>query len=181
MQKLNAVRRYKPYVDNRHLFIGGGIKRPTVSKGKKVKMAVRRKKNYTMKKLDTPKRVTLPNGRTFTARYRRAKGSELPGHICMNRTYRNRAAVGRRRVRRRQVQSGSGVLDKVKKIAKHPLFKQAIRTGAKHLPSVYNKGTSKIKNQKLRKALQSDLAKSIVSGISNQATKFASSDKETSV
>lgn len=34
MRKLNAVRRYRPYVDNGHLFIGGGIKRPSVSKGK---------------------------------------------------------------------------------------------------------------------------------------------------
>ena len=144
-------------------------------------MAVRRKKNYAMKKLDTPKRVTLPNGRTFTARYRRAKRSELPGHIRMNRTYKDRPAVGRRRVRRRQgqVQTGSGVLSKVKKFVKHPLFKQAIKTGAKHLPSIYNKGTSKIKNQKLCKALQSDLAKDIVAGISSQATKFASSDTQT--
>ena len=29
---------------------------------------MRRKKNYAMVKLNVPKRVTLPNGRTFVAR-----------------------------------------------------------------------------------------------------------------
>ena len=44
-------------------------------------------------KLATPKRVTLPNGRTFVARYKRIKRSELPPNIVMRRTYRDRAAV----------------------------------------------------------------------------------------
>ena len=52
-----------------------------------------------MMKLATPKRVTLPNGRTFVARYKRIKRSELPPNIIMKRTYRD---VGRRRVRRQQ-------------------------------------------------------------------------------
>ena len=47
---------------------------------------MRRKKNYTMMKLATPKRVTLPNGRTFVARYKRIKRSELPPNIVMRRT-----------------------------------------------------------------------------------------------
>ena len=36
-------------------------------------------------KLATPKRVTLPNGRTFIARYKRIKRSELPLNIVMRR------------------------------------------------------------------------------------------------
>ena len=32
---------------------------------------MRRKKKYAMMKLNVPKRVTLPNGRTFVARYKR--------------------------------------------------------------------------------------------------------------
>ena len=52
------------------------------------------KKNYVMKKLDVPKRVTLPNGRTFTARFRRATRAELPNNITMRRTYRNNFAKG---------------------------------------------------------------------------------------
>ena len=36
-------------------------------------------------KLATPKRVTLPNGRTFVARYERIKRFELPPNIAMRR------------------------------------------------------------------------------------------------
>ena len=60
---------------------------------------MKRKKNYAMMKLATPKRVTLPNGRIFVARCKRIKRSELPPNIVMRRTCRNTAAVGRRRVR----------------------------------------------------------------------------------
>ena len=66
-------------------------------------------------KLATPKRVTLPNGRTFVVRYKRIKRSELPPNIVMRRTYRDRAAVGWRRVRRQQAQ---GIFDFVRKVAK---------------------------------------------------------------
>ena len=53
---------------------------------------MRRKKNYAMVKLATPKRVTLPNSRTFIAQYKRIKRSELPPHIIMGRTYTQKAA-----------------------------------------------------------------------------------------
>ena len=45
-----------------------------------------RKKKYAMMKLATPKRVILTNGRTFIARYKRIKRSELPPNIVMRRT-----------------------------------------------------------------------------------------------
>ena len=61
---------------------------------------MRRKKNYAMVKLVTPKRVTLPNGKNFTARYKRIKRSELPPYIAMRRTCTQRAAP-RGRTRRR--------------------------------------------------------------------------------
>ena len=38
-----------------------------------------------MRKLDVPKRVTLPNGRTFVARYERIKHGDLPADILMKR------------------------------------------------------------------------------------------------
>ena len=38
-------------------------------------------------KLSTPKRVTLTNGRTFLAKYKRVKRSEFPPNIIMRRTY----------------------------------------------------------------------------------------------
>ena len=42
---------------------------------------MRRKKNYAMVKLNVPKRVTLPSGRTFVARYKRIPRGELPPNI----------------------------------------------------------------------------------------------------
>ena len=70
-----------------------------------------------MVKLNVPKKVTLPNGRTFIARYKKIKRSELPPNI-MRRTYTQRAAQRGRRGRRRQ--QGQGIFDFVKKVAKIP-------------------------------------------------------------
>ena len=51
-----------------------------------------------MVKRQNPKRVTLPNGRTFYARYRHATRAELPANVRLNRPYRWRVAPkGRRR------------------------------------------------------------------------------------
>ena len=61
-----------------------------------------KKKNYAMVKLNVPKRITVPNGRIFIARYKRIKRSELPPNIVMRRTYTQRAAPRDRRRRRRQ-------------------------------------------------------------------------------
>ena len=47
---------------------------------------MRRKKNYAMVKLNVPKRVTLPNGRTFNAHYKRIPRGELPPNIVMRTT-----------------------------------------------------------------------------------------------
>ena len=56
-----------------------------------------------MVRRENPKRVTLPNGRTFFARYRRATHVELPANVRLNRPYRWRAAS---RGQRRQVRQG---------------------------------------------------------------------------
>ena len=53
---------------------------------------MRRKRNYAMMKLNVPKWIVLPNGRTFVARYKRVSRAELPPNIVMHRTYRLRAA-----------------------------------------------------------------------------------------
>ena len=56
-----------------------------------------------MMKLATSKRVTLPNGRTFFACYKRIPRDHLPPNIIMRRTYTQRAAPrSRRRGRRGQ-------------------------------------------------------------------------------
>ena len=71
-----------------------------------------------MVKLNVPKKVTLPNGRTFIARYKKIKRSELPPNIVMRRIYTQRAAQRGRRGRRRQ--QGQGIFDFVKRVAKIP-------------------------------------------------------------
>ena len=107
-----------------------------------------------MRKLNTPKRVTLPNGRTFLERYKRVLRSELPPHITIRQRYRQRAVPrGRRRGQR-----GRGIFDFVKKVIKNPTLRALGRQAAKHLPTIYNAVTSKIKNDKVRRALQSGRA-----------------------
>ena len=118
---------------------------------------MRRKKIYTMVKLNIPKRVTLPNGRTFIARYKRIKRSELPPNIVMRRTYTQRAAPRGRR-RRRRVQQGQGIFDFVKKVAKNLLVRSIARKGLKYAPGVYHNLTKRFKNKTLKRILNSDAA-----------------------
>ena len=47
---------------------------------------MRRKNNYTMMKLNVPKRESLPNGRTFVTRYKRIPRDQLPPNIVTRRT-----------------------------------------------------------------------------------------------
>ena len=68
---------------------------------------MRRKRNYVMMKLNAPKMVLLPNGRTFVAHYKRISRAELPPNIVMPRTYRQRAAPRGRRRR----QKSRGIFD----------------------------------------------------------------------
>ena len=86
---------------------------------------MKRKKKYAMMKLATPKRVTLPNGRTFFARYKRIPRDHLPSHVIMRRTYTQRAAPRGRR-RRRRGQQGQGIFDFIKRVAKNPIVNQSL-------------------------------------------------------
>ena len=105
-------------------------------------------------KLATPKRVTLPNGRTFAVRYKGIKRSELPSNIVMRRTYRDRTAVGRRRVRRQQ---GPGIFDFVKKVAKNLLVKTIAKKGLEYAPGIYHNLSKRVKNKTLKRILNSDV------------------------
>ena len=46
---------------------------------------MRRKNNYVMRRLDTPKKVTLSNCRTFYDKYQRVPRSQLPPNVIMKR------------------------------------------------------------------------------------------------
>ena len=51
---------------------------------------VRRRNNIVLVKRDSPHKVTLPNGRTFYAKYRRVTKEYLPGSTKIARTYKGR-------------------------------------------------------------------------------------------
>ena len=118
---------------------------------------MRRKKNYAMVKLQVPKRVTLYNGRTFVAHYKRIRRGEWPPNIVMRRTYTQRAATRGRR-RRRRAQQGQGIFEFVKKVARNPLVTSIAKKGLEYAPGVYHNLTKRVKNKTLKRILDSDAA-----------------------
>ena len=118
---------------------------------------MRRKENYPMRKLAVPKRVTLPNGRTFFARYERIKRQDLPANIQMRRTYRQRAAPRNRR-RRPRAQQGRGIKESAQKVLKNPAFRTIVKKGLEYAPDLYANVVKRIKNKKISNFLNLDLA-----------------------
>ena len=109
-----------------------------------------------MVKLNVPKRVTLPNDRTFVARYKRIRRVELPPNIVMIRTYTQRAALRGRR--RRQAQQGQEIFDFVKKVTRNLLVRSIAKKGLEYAPGVYQNLTKRVKNKTLKRILNSDAA-----------------------
>ena len=110
-----------------------------------------------MVKLQVPKRLTLPNGRTFVAHYKRIRRGELPPNILMRRTYTQRAASRGRR-RRRRAQQQQGIFDFVKKVARNPLVRSIAKKGLEYAPGIYHNLTKRVKNKTLKRILDSDPA-----------------------
>ena len=117
-----------------------------------------------MVKRQNPKRVTLPNGRTFLARYRRATRTELPANVRLERPYRQRAAPRGRR--RRVRQGGRGfksafkkAFNFAKKISKNKAVRNIGRAIISEAPGALESLSKKVKNKKLKAILNSDIAK----------------------
>ena len=130
-----------------------------------------------------PKRVTLPDGRSFLARYRRATRDDLPPNISLPRIYKERAAPKGKRRRRRRVMSyrerqraalrrraraqrGRGlgsIFKKAYKLGKRALNsrlgKRIARAAVSEIPDVLENLGGRVKNKKLKKILTSDLVK----------------------
>ena len=125
-----------------------------------------------MIKRATPKRVTLPDGRTFLARYKRATRDDLPPNINLARVYKERPAPkGRRRRRRlapyrerqraalrRRNQRGRGIgsiFKKAYKLGKRALNsrlgKKVARAVVAEVPDVLETLGGKVKKQKTSK------------------------------
>ena len=137
-----------------------------------------RRNRIIMVKRQNPKRVTLPNGRTFYAKYKRTTRAELPANVHLQRPYRQRAALkGRRRGRRAAVgQRGRGfksVFKKgfniAKKIAKNKSVRNIARAIINEAPTVLEGLTKKVNNKTLRSILDNDITKTVI----NLATGYA--------
>ena len=133
-----------------------------------------RRDRIIMVRRENPKRVTLPNGRTFLARYRRATRAELPANVRLNRPYRRRAASRGRR--RRVRQGGRGfknafkkAFNFAKKISKNKAVRNIGRAIISEAPGALEGLSKKVKNKKLKAILNSDIAKTGV----HLATAFA--------
>ena len=127
-----------------------------------------------MVKRQNPKRVTLPNGRTFLARYRRATRTELPANVRLERPYKQREAPKGRR--RRVKQGGRGfksafkkAFNFAKKISKNKAVRNIGRAIISEAPGALESLSKKVKNKKLKAILNSDIAKTGV----DLATGFA--------
>ena len=168
---------------------------------------VRRRNNIVLVKRNAPHKVTLPNGRTFYAKYRRVTKEYLPGSTKIARTYKGRpvkvkkktknkspmyaAVVGRlpawllkanpnqpiarpsgsgsailNIVNRKRKQKGKGISDVAKSVANSPYLqevgKKLISKGINSIPSIFRRGTKKIKNKRLRKIAQSEIVADLV-------------------
>ena len=134
--------------------------------------------NIVMIKRQNPKRVDLPNGRTFYAKYKRVDRDALPPNIQIRRRYKQRAAPRGRRKRRRAAnqQGGRGFKSFFKKavnFGKKAFKNKAVRGITRQLvenaPDAFDLLGKKVKNKKLKKLLNSDIAKTGV----NLASGFA--------
>ena len=127
-----------------------------------------------MVKRQKPKIVTLPNGRTFLARYRRATRTELPANVCLKRPYKQRAAPKGRRQRVKQCGRGfksafKKAFNFAKKISKNKAVRNVGRAIISEAPGALEGLSKKVKNKKLKAILNSDIAKTGV----DLATGFA--------
>ena len=107
----------------------------------------------------TPKRATLPDGRSFVGRYERVTRKNLPRNITINKTQ----TIGQRQQRKRKTQQKVVVLVNVFNLGKNLLTfgtlkngfdigskaisseigKKIIDEGIRHAPDLYNYGEKK--------------------------------------
>ena len=122
--------------------------------------------NIVMIKRENPKRVVLPNGRVFYAKYKRVDRDALPPNIQIMRRYKQRAAPKGKRRRRRAGQRGRGFKSFLKKAAnfgkkafKNKTVRGITRQLIENAPDALDMLSTKVKNKKLKKLLNSDITK----------------------
>ena len=115
--------------------------------------------NILLRRRAVPKKVTLPNGRTFYAKYERVSCKNLSREITVRKT----RAIGPRRQRR---QRGAGMISSLfnmglkfgSKFLNSAIGQKIAEEGIKQVPNIYNAGENRVSNQMLKRALESYLA-----------------------
>ena len=132
--------------------------------------------NIVMIKRENPKKVVLPNGRVFYAKYKRVDRDALPPNIRIMRRYKQRAAPKGKRRRRPARQRGRGFKSFFKKAAnlgKKAFKNKTVRGITKQIiqnaPDAFELLGKKVNNKKLKKILNSDITRTGV----DLATGFA--------
>ena len=122
--------------------------------------------NIVMIKREHPKRIELPNGRVFYAKYKRVDRDALPPNIRIMRRYKKRAAPKGKRRRRRVGQRGRGFKSFLKKATnfgkkafKNKMVRGITRQLIENAPDALDMLSRKVKNKKLKKLLNSDITK----------------------
>ena len=117
-----------------------------------------------MVKWQTPKKVTLPNGTTFYARYKWGTRANLLANIRFGWPYKKRAASKERRRWARQGGRGfkSALVnwwDLLKKVENNKAFKRVAGAVLKEVPAAIGNLSKRVKNKKLKSILYSDMTK----------------------
>ena len=110
------------------------------------------------------KKKTLPNGRTFYARYKRATRADLPANVHLERPYKQRAAPKGRHHRVRQggrgFKSTFGKLMRfAKKVGNNKAFKNVAGEVLKEVPGTIGNLSKRVKNKILKSMSDSDITK----------------------
>ena len=129
-----------------------------------------RRNRMIMVKRDVPKRVTLPNGRTFLARYKWTTRAHLPANVHLARPYKQRAAPkGKRRHSQaaatpaaQQGQEFGYIFCFPKRKAKSKVARNIGKMTLEQLPGAVGKLSGKVKNKRLKKILGSENVKNLV-------------------
>ena len=117
-----------------------------------------------MVKRQTAKKIMMPNGRTFYARYKRATRADLPANVRLEQPYKQRAAPKGRRCRVRQggrgFKSAFGKLMRfAKKVRNNRVFKNVAGAVLKEVPGAIGNLSKRVKNKKMKSILDSDITK----------------------
>ena len=83
------------------------------------------RKKILLRQKATPQRVTLPNGRSFLARYERVSRKNLPSNFTIRRSQ----TIVSRHQRKRKTQQGAGILATVFNLGKNLLSSGAFKKG----------------------------------------------------